>query len=210
MLRKTFDMISVIVGVGLAILLIIIGSVALWGYSYSSSQVHNQLAAQKIFFPPKSAFTPAAMAASHGEVTPAMIPYIEKYAGQEMTNGAQAKAFANHFIAIHLNEIGHGQTYAQLSTAVRSLKPGTAAYTKAEATVQTVFQGTTLRSMLLEAYGFWQIGQFALIGSIIAYIVAFILLVILVPLGIWHMRETTDDSLLFIEESDAAKKEETV
>lgn len=64
--------------------------------------------------------------------------------------------------------------------------------------------------MLLEAYGFWQIGQFALIGSIIAYIVAFILLVILVPLGIWHMRETTDDSLLFIEESDAAKKEETV
>ena len=200
MLRKTFDMLAIVVGVGLAILLIAIGSVALWGYSYANNQVHSQLAAQKIVFPPKSAFTPAAMAASHGEVTPAMIPYLEKYAGQELTNGAQAKAYADHFIAIHLNEIGHGQTYAQLSTAARSLPTGSTAYKNAEATVQTVFQGTTLRSMLLEAYGFWQIGQFALIGSIIAYIAAFLLLVILVPMGLWHMRETADDTLLFVEE----------
>lgn len=205
MLRKTFDMLAIVVGVGLAILLIVIGSVALWGYSYSNNQVHSQLAAQKITFPPKSAFTPAAMAASHGEVTPAMIPYMEKYAGQEMTNGVQAKAYANHFIAIHVAEIGHGETYSQLSEAAGKLPKGSPAYTKAEGVVDTVFKGETLRSMLLEAYGFWQIGQFALIGSVIAYIVAFLLLVILVPLGLWHMRETTNDILLF-EESSAAKK----
>lgn len=28
--------------------------------------------------------------------------YLNKYAGQQMTNGAQAKAYADHFIAVHL------------------------------------------------------------------------------------------------------------
>src|SRR5712664_1323808 len=36
--------------------------------------------------------------------------------------------------------------------------------------VQTVFRGTTLRSMLLEAYGFWQMGQIALFAAIASFI----------------------------------------
>ncbi len=190
-------MLAVVVGAALAVVLIVAGSLALWGYSYANSQVHSQLAAQKITFPPKSAFTPAAMAASHGEVTPAMIPYLEKYAGQQMTNGAQAEAYADHFIQAHVNEIGKGKTYSQLSEAAMKLPKGSPAYTKAEATVSTVFKGQALRSMLLEAYGFWQIGQFALVGSIAAYILAFLLLVILVPLGIWHMQRTEETTELF-------------
>jgi hypothetical protein len=38
--------------------------------------------------------------------------------------------------------------------------------TAAEPTVPTVFQGTTLRGMILNAYGWWQMGQIALISSI--------------------------------------------
>ena len=53
-----------------------------------------------------------------------MIPYLEKYAGQQMTTGAQAEAYANHFIAVHLQEIGKGQTYSELSGAAMALPKG--------------------------------------------------------------------------------------
>ena len=87
------------------------------------------------------------------------------YAGQLMTTGAQAKTYADHFIAVHLQEMGKGQTYSQLSAA--SLKAP--ANTGLAQLVQTVFRGTTLRSMLLEAYGFWQMGQIALFAAIASF-----------------------------------------
>ena len=40
---------------------------------------------------------------------------MRQYAGQQMTTGAQAEVYADHFIANHLKEIGGGKTYAQLS-----------------------------------------------------------------------------------------------
>ena len=116
-----------------------------------------------------------------------MIPYLEKYAGQQMTTGAQAEAYANHFIAVHLQEIGKGQTYSELSGAAMALPKGSAAYSSAEATVQTVFMGTTLRSMLLNAYGWWQLGQIALIASIVSFALAGVTL-LLSGIGLWHSR----------------------
>ena len=53
--------------------------------------------------------------------------------------------------------------------------------------VQTVFRGTTLRSMLLEAYGFWQFGQIALFGAIASFAGAAILLILSI-LGLVHER----------------------
>ena len=47
------------------------------------------------------------------------------YAGQLMTTGAQAKTYADHFIAVHLREIGGGKTYSQLSAAVTGRSPTT-------------------------------------------------------------------------------------
>ena len=58
---------------------------------------------------------------------------------------------------MHLGEIGNGQTYSQLSTAAQ----GAPTNTKLAGEVATIFKGTTLRSMLLNAYGWDQIGQFA-------------------------------------------------
>jgi hypothetical protein len=40
---------------------------------------------------------------------------MSAYAGQLMSNGAQAETYADHFIAVHLKEIGGGKTYSQLS-----------------------------------------------------------------------------------------------
>jgi hypothetical protein len=40
---------------------------------------------------------------------------MRPYGGQQLTTGAQAEVYADHFIANHLKEIGGGKTYAQLS-----------------------------------------------------------------------------------------------
>ena len=45
-----------------------------------------------------------------------MIPSVSQYAGQQMLTGQQAEAYADHFIAVHLTEIGGGK-YSQLSAA---------------------------------------------------------------------------------------------
>lgn len=174
MRRKTLDTVLAAGGGVLLVVLIGIGALAWWGYTYANSTVHSQLAAQKIFFPAKG---------SSELASPKIAPYLDKYAGQQLVNGAQAEAYANHFIAVHLQEIAGGKTYSQLSTASRS-QPGNATL-KAE--VASVFQGTTLRGLLLEAYAFWMIGQVAFWVGIAAWLLAFLMLT-LVVLGLLHAR----------------------
>ena len=184
MRRKSFDAIVSVGGLLLTVVLVAAGALLLWAYSFANSTVTNQLSAQKITFPAAAAF---AQAKPGTEITPGMIPYLEKYAGQQLTTGAQAEAYANHFIAVHLQEIGGGKTYSELSGAAMALPKGSAAYTAAEAQVQTVFKGTTLRSMLLNAYGWWQMGQIALIASIVSFVLAGVTL-LLSGFGLWHYR----------------------
>ena len=156
--RKLFDVLASLIGVGVVIVLVVAGALLMWGYSFANSNVHNQLAEQQITFPAAAAF---AHPVAGSEITPSMIGTVSKYAGQPLTTGAQAEVYANDFIAVHLAEIGGGKTYAQLSAAAMALPKGSPAYTAAEAKVQTVFQGTTLRGLLLEAYAF---GTFATIA----------------------------------------------
>ena len=176
MRRKTFDALVSVGGLVLAAVLLVAGVLLLWGHSYANSQVTAQLSAQKIVFPakanPEFKALPAADQAAMGA-----------YAGQVMTTGAQAKAYADHFIAVHLAEMGQGKTYSQLSAASLAQPKNTAL----AGLVQTVFRGTTLRSMLLEAYGFWQIGQIALFGAIASFIGAGLLLILSI-LGLVHER----------------------
>jgi len=190
MKRKTFDGILTMVGAGLTIFFIVAGSLGLWAYSFANSNVHNQLAEQQITFPPASAF---AHAAAGTEITPDMIPVVSQYAGQELVTGKQAEAYADHFIAVHLQEIGGGKSYAQLSAEAMALPKGSPAYTAAEAKVQTVFQGTTLRGLLLEAYAFWQMGQIALFAAIACFALAVVMLIFTI-LGFVHMRRTPEDA----------------
>src|SRR5258708_6025815 len=174
MRRRTFDALASAAGLVLAAVLLVAGGLLVWGHSFVDNQVSTQLSAQKIVFPAKGnpEFTalPAADAAAMGQ-----------YAGQTMTTGAQAKVYADNFIAFHLSKMGG--TYSQLS-AKSLAQPDNA---KLAAEVNTVFKGTTLRSMLLDAYAFWQMGQIALWGAIVSFIGAGILL-ILSAFGLIHAR----------------------
>jgi len=194
MRRKSFDALVSAGGVLLAVVLVVAGALAFWGYSYANNTVANQLSAQRITFPTKAELAQAVNPPKGGfsEITPAMVPYLEPYAGKLMTTGAEAQAYANHFIAIHLQEITGGQTYSQVSAAAMAIPPTAKGYAAAQAEVETVFKGTTLRSMLLNAYGWWQMGQIALVASIITFVLAGLTLV-LAGLGIWHFRKVPID-----------------
>ncbi len=182
MRRKTFDALATVAGLVLAVVLLVAGGLLLWGHSVVDNQVHNQLAAQKIVFP--AANSPAIKAPEFAA--------MHQYAGQVMTTGAQAEVYADHFIANHLLAIGGGKTYSQLSE-LSLAQPNNV---KLAAQVQTMFRGTTLRSMLLTAYGFWQMGQIALIGAIVSFIGAAFLL-ILSGLGFAHLRRTAPEAEVF-------------
>jgi hypothetical protein len=179
MRRKTFDALATVAGLVLAVVLLVAGGLLLWGHSVVDNQVHNQLAAQKIVFPANN--SPAIKAPEFAA--------MHQYAGQLMTTGAQAEVYADHFIANHLLAIGGGKTYSQLSE-LSLAQPKNAALA---AQVQLMFRGTTLRSMLLTAYGFWQMGQIALIGAIVSFIGA-VFLLILSGLGFAHLRRTAPEA----------------
>jgi hypothetical protein len=184
MRRKSFDILVSTGGLLIALVLVAAGALAMWGYSYANSTVTHQLSAQQITFPPKAAF---AHAKAGTEITPSMIPSVSQYAGQKLTTGAQAEVYANDFIAVHLSEMPYHGVYALVSGAARAAAPGSAQATKLAAVEQTVFQGTTLRSMLLNAYGWWEIGQVALWAGVVSFVLAGVTL-LLSGVGLWHSR----------------------
>ncbi len=191
MRRKVFDMLASVGGVVVVIVLAVAGSLLLVGYNFANNYVHTQLAEQQITFPSAAAFAHP----DGQEITNSMIPSVSQYAGQQLLTGQQAEVYANDFIAVHLHGIGGGKTYAQLSAAALALPKGSAAYTAAEAKAQSVFQGTTLRGLLLEAYGFSLIAAIALWCAIAAFCLAGIMAV-LVGLGFAHARRTGENEEL--------------
>jgi hypothetical protein len=114
-----------------------------------------------------------------------MLPYLLKYAGEPLTTGAQAEAYADHFIAVHLSEMPLGGVYAKVSAASRANPTNTAL----AAEVTTSFQGTTLRGLLLEAYGFSEFALIAMWAAIAAFALA-VVMALLVAFGFWHARRT--------------------
>jgi hypothetical protein len=172
--RRTLDRLVSWIGLTLTAMLIVAASLLTWAHSYVTHEVRTQLAAQQIYFPAKDS---PAIAAPEFKA-------MRQYAGQELTTGAQAETYADHFIANHLKEIGGGKTYAQLSTQAQT-DPNNA---KLAATVNTMFKGETLRGLLLNAYAFGTMGTIAGIAAICSFIGAGVLL-ILSGLGIRHSRK---------------------
>ena len=140
MRRRTFDILMATAGLFLAITLIASGVLLTWAHTFIGNEVHTQLAAQQIYFP----------AANSKAVAAPEFAAMRQYGGQQLTTGAQAEVYADHFIANHLKAIGGGKTYAQLSAeAIAQPKNAVLA-----AQVATVFKGETLRGLLLNAYAF--------------------------------------------------------
>ena len=162
MRRKTFDTLLSVTGLALAAILLIAGGLLTWGSTYVHNTVHNQLAAQQIFFPPAAAF---AHPKAGTEITPSMVPAVSQYAGQQLLTGQQAEAYADHFIAVHVATMSGGKTYSQLSAAALA-QPNN---TKLAGLVSTVFKGESLRGMLLNAYGWWKASQIMYIAALISF-----------------------------------------
>jgi len=199
MRRRTFDLITSGVGVLLTLTLVAAGALLMWGAVFTSNEVHNQLAKQAIYFPTAAAF---AHAKAGTEITPGMKPYLLQYAGQEVVTGVQAEAYADHFIAVHLSEMPYHGVYSKVSAASMA-SPNNAALA---AEVQTVFRGTTLRSMLLQAYAFGTFGSIAFLASIISFVLGGLMLLLSV-FGFAHMRRVPVDKEVF---APAAQKTQPI
>ena len=161
-MRRNSRSLLAAVSAALAAVLLIAGGLLLWGSAYVHNTVQGQLAAQQITFPPAAAF---AHAKAGTEITPSMIPSVSQYAGQQLLTGQQAEAYADHFIAVHIANMAGGKTYSQLSAAALA-QPNN---TQLAGQVATVFKGETLRSMLLNAYGWWKVSQITYIIALVAF-----------------------------------------
>lgn len=172
--RSTLDKLISSTGLLVAAVLIAASCALFYAHHFVHSQVVSELSAEKIYFPPAKSEALAAL-------PPASNHAMSAYAGQQLTTGPQAKVWADDFIAVHLQKIGGGETYAQLSTKAMA-DPTNATLAKQ---VQTVFQGETLRGLLLNAYAFdtmATVAYFAALGALAAGCV----LLILAALGFYH------------------------
>lgn len=177
--RSTLD--KLISSFGLLIsLILVVASVVLWTtHNFINGQIYEQLSSQRIMFPEAG-----------GKAITSLPPKdqiaINKYAGQQLTTGAQARVFADNYIAVHLQKIGGGKTYAELSAQAMANPSDKQLASK----VDTVFRGETLRGMLLNAYAFGTMATIAGYASLGAAIAGVIMLV-LVLMGFRHARTVT-------------------
>jgi hypothetical protein len=135
-----------------AILVLVFGAgAAMYASNFTSTQIHDQLAPQQIFFP-----------ANAQQGLPAD---LSQYAGQQVLTGDQAHAYAEKFIGLHLSEIGKGHPYSYWSgQAMAATSPTVKAQDQAIA--DTLFKGDTLQSMLNTAWTFSVFGQIALFAAL--------------------------------------------
>jgi hypothetical protein len=187
-MRSTLDRLISIGGLLLAVVLLVGGGLMLYASIFITNEVHDQLAAQKITMPTDE--TGLADLPDQDKAA------LEPYAGQQMSTGSQARAYADHYIAVHLSEVADGKTYSEVSGAyLASCSDPKAAESANCQTLAgqktTLFQGETLRGLLLYGYAFATMGTVALYGAIVAFVAAVALLV-LALLGFRHARKSRE------------------
>lgn len=174
--RKAIDKVFILLGIAMTVTFVTIGALAWYGYSFASGMVTDQLAAQKIYFPERD--SDAFNALSEKDQAE-----VGRFAGQQLKTGEQAKVYANNYIGAHLEKIGGGKTYAEISEEAMANPTDT----KLQQQKASLFQGETLRGMLLgTGYAFWTFAMIAQYAAIAAFTGAVIMLV-LVFLGMQHL-----------------------
>ena len=176
-MRSSFDKLISWTGIVVAVVLLFAGGLLVWASSFATQNVHDQLKAQQITMPTAEALT-----------TPAQKAALGQYAGQDLTTGAQAKAYADEYIQVHMDEASGGKTYSQISgefMAANKTAPDAPATAELGQLRQTLFMGTTLRGMLLNAYAFATLGTIAMWAAIASFIGAAVMMALGV-LGLRH------------------------
>ena len=102
-MRKTMDKLISWTGLVVAAVLLVAGGLLTWASTFIENNVTEQLQAQHITMPVAAAFPEG-----HEK-------FLEPYAGQPLENGQQAKAYADHYILVHMNESSGGKTYSEIS-----------------------------------------------------------------------------------------------
>ena len=176
--RSSWDKIVSGAGAVIAVVLIALGAMAIYGGNFGQQNVRDRLVPQHIAFPPAEAMTPQERAE------------IGDFAGQKVENGVQAEAFSR-YIGGHLEAVNDGATYSETSAAAREegLAPDVAAELQGKA--DTLFKGETLRAILLNAYGWWTVATIAVWAGW-GMVTAGIILLVLSILGFLHARKTSD------------------
>lgn len=186
--RSVIDRLISWAGAVVAVALVALGAAAIFGGSFALENVRDRLEPQAISFP------------AAAEMTPEEIAEVGSFAGQAVDTGTEAEAYSR-YIGLHLTEIGGGKTYAELGGPLFALEAeieqaqaagqDTAALEEELAGLRaqrdTVFKGETLRAILLNAYGWWMVGQIALFAGI-GMVVVGLILAVLVALGFRHAR----------------------
>ena len=176
-MRSSFDKLISWTGIVVAVVLLFAGGLLVWASSFATQNVHDQLKAQQITMPKAEALT-----------TPAQKAALGQYAGQDLTTGAQAKAYADEYIQVHMDESSGGKTYSQISgefMAANKTAPDAPATAELGQLRQSLFMGTTLRGMLLNAYAFATLGTIAMWAAIASFIGAAVMMALGV-LGLRH------------------------
>jgi hypothetical protein len=151
------------------LVIVVLAGVAAFAYgagTFSHNQISQQLTNQKITFPAADSAAIKALPAADASA-------MNQYAGRQLTDGLQAETYANHFLGVHLTEIAGGLTYSEAS-AKAIAAPNDA---KLAGQVATLSKGETLKGLLLNAYGWWTIGTYALYAAIGFAIAAFAVVV---------------------------------
>lgn len=180
-MRSAFDKLISWTGLALAAVLFTAGGLLVWANSFIGNQVHDQLVMQGITMPAGDAIA---------DLPKADRKALEPYAGSVLDSGPEAKAFADHYILVHMNAAGGGQTYeevsgkyVQLSDAEKASPDGQ----KMAGLRQTLFMGNTLRGLLLYGYAFATMGTIAGIAAVVSF-GAGALLLVLFAFGLLHAR----------------------
>ncbi|HMJ74859.1 MAG TPA: hypothetical protein VK507_02750 [Iamia sp.] len=172
--RRTIDRVLIGFGVVATLAFFVAGGLLTWGATFSSDYVHDELAAQNVTFPTAEELK----AEGRGDLV--------GYAGEDVTTGAKAEAYAG-YIGGHLDEIAGGQTYSQIDdrgarTAVEEAQASGASESEIaelQATADqltgqrdSLFKGETLRGLLLSAYAWSTVGVIAGYAAIGAFAAA--------------------------------------
>ena len=127
--RSNWDKIVSGAGAVVAVVLIALGAMAIYGGNFGQQNVRDRLVPQHIQFPPADAMTPEERAE------------IGEFAGQKVENGVQAEAFSR-YIGGHLEGINDGATYSETECGgapEEGLAPDVAAELQGKA--DTLFKG---------------------------------------------------------------------
>jgi hypothetical protein len=175
------------ISIGLAVLaagFLTLGVVLKSQADFSKKYVHDQLAEKQIYFTPVENLLP----------NQKDVPCLVENAGKQMLSGKQAECYAKYQIGLDLLLIDNGKTYfedhyaayllrvkTQQALAAKPDAAETQALVKQSAELsqkaEDIFDGETMRGLLLTAYGFSLLGERGATAATACFVIAVVLMV---------------------------------